>query len=86
MFSYGPRHIAEQKQDDQLKPTYSSSVRIRDVALMTCQKQWTKGRCGERESGISVPAARYDDDDGDDSCLPLNLLIVAVQPYKSGLL
>ena len=24
MFSYGPRHMVEQKQDDQLEPTYSS--------------------------------------------------------------
>ena len=24
MFSYGPPHMAEQKQDDQLEPTYSS--------------------------------------------------------------
>ena len=30
--------MAEQKQDDQLEPTYSSSVRIRDVALRTNQK------------------------------------------------
>ena len=39
MFSNGPRHMIEQKQDDQLKPTYSSSVRIRDVALRTYQKR-----------------------------------------------
>ena len=32
MFSNGPPHMAEQKQGDQLEPTYSSSVRIRDVA------------------------------------------------------
>ena len=25
MYSYGPLHMAEQKQGDQLKPTYSSS-------------------------------------------------------------
>ena len=31
-------HIALKKQD-QLEPTYSSSVRIRDVALKTCQKR-----------------------------------------------
>ena len=43
MFSYGPRHMAEQKQDDQLEPTYSSSVRIRHIALRTCQKRWTIG-------------------------------------------
>ena len=30
MFSNEPPHMAEQKQDDQLEPTYSSSVRIRD--------------------------------------------------------
>ena len=63
MYSYGPPHMAEQKQDDQLEPTYNSSVRIRDVALRTCQKQWTIGRSGERGSGISVLAARHDDDD-----------------------
>ena len=32
-------HMAEQKQGDQLECTYSSSVRIRDVALRTCQKR-----------------------------------------------
>ena len=63
MYSYGPPHMAEQKQDDQLEHTYSSSLRIRDVALQTCQRRWTIGRCGERVSGISVLAARHDDDD-----------------------
>ena len=43
-----------QRQDDQLEHTYSSSVPIRDVALRTCRKQWTIGRDGEKESGISV--------------------------------
>ena len=38
-FSYGPPHMAKQKQDDQLKHTYKSHVRIRDVALKTCQKR-----------------------------------------------
>ena len=55
-----------QKQDDQLEHTYSSYVRIRDVALKTCQKRWTIGRSGERGSGISMLAARHDDDDDDD--------------------
>ena len=32
-------HMAEQKQGNELKPTYSSSVWIRDVALRTCQKR-----------------------------------------------
>ena len=33
--------MAEQNQDDQLERTYSSYVRIRDVALKTCLRQWT---------------------------------------------
>ena len=36
MYSYGPPHMAEQKQDDLLELTYSSYVRIQDVALKTC--------------------------------------------------
>ena len=63
MYSYGPQHMAKQKQDDQLELTYSSYVRIQDVALKTCQKQWMIGRSGERGSGISVLMARHDDDD-----------------------
>ena len=47
----------------QLEHTYSSSVRIRDVAMKTCQRRWTIGRSGERGSEISVLAARHDDDD-----------------------
>ena len=41
----------------------SSYVRIQDVALKTCLRQWTIGRSSERGSGISVPVARHDDDD-----------------------
>ena len=65
MCSYGPPHMAKQKQDDQLEHTYSSYVRIRDVDLKTCQKRWMIGRGDERGSGISVLVARhgYDDDD-----------------------
>ena len=65
MYSYGPPHIARRKQDDQLEHTYSSCVRIRDVALKTCQRRWMIGRSGERGSGISVLAARDDDDEED---------------------
>ena len=43
--------------------TFRSYVRIREVALKTCQRRWTIGRSGERGSGISVLAARHDDDD-----------------------
>ena len=57
-----PPHMAEQKQGDQLEPTYSSSVRTPDVALRTCQKRWTIGSSGERGSGISVLVARHDND------------------------
>ena len=54
--------MAKQKQDDQLEYTYSSSVRIRDVALNTRQSRWTIERSGERGLGISVLSARHDDD------------------------
>ena len=57
-----PPHMAGQKQDDQLEYTFSSYVRIRDVALKTYQRRWTIGRCGQRGSGISVLAAWHDDD------------------------
>ena len=63
MYSYGPPHMAEQKLDGQLEHTYSSYVRIRDVALKTCLRRWTVGRNGDRGSEISVLAARHDDDD-----------------------
>ena len=56
-------HMAVQNQDDQLKPTISSSVRIRDIALKTCQMLWTIGRNTERGSGISMMAARQDDNE-----------------------
>ena len=65
IYIYGPPHMAEKKQDNQLEPTYSSSVRIRDVALMTNQKWWTIGKSGERRSGISMLAAWHNGDDGD---------------------
>ena len=70
-----PPHMAEQKQDDQLEPTYSSSVRIRDVALRTNQKWWTIGMSGERGSGISVLAAQDDNDDDDDISKGLKKLV-----------
>ena len=63
MYSYGPFHIAEQKQGNQLEPTYCSSVRFRSVVLRTCRKRWTIGKGGQRESGISVLMVRQDDDD-----------------------
>ena len=59
----GPLHMDEQRQADQLEPTYSSSVPIRVVALRKCRKQWTIRRSGERGSGMSVLIARDDDDE-----------------------
>ena len=63
MYSYGPPHMAVQKQDDQHEHTFSNYVRIRDVAQKTFQRRWTIGKSGERGSGISVLQARHDDDD-----------------------
>ena len=39
MYSYGPPHMAGQKQDDQLEHTFSSYVRIRNVALKTYERR-----------------------------------------------
>ena len=83
MFSYGPCHMAEQKQDDQLEPTYSSSVRIRDVALRICQKRWTIERSGERGSGIYELAERHDDDDDDET--PLTKLTLSYPVHAESL-
>ena len=58
MYSCGPLHMDEQRQDIQFKLTYSSSVPVHDVALRISRKQWTIGRCGERGSGISMLIAR----------------------------
>ena len=55
----------EQRQDDQLEPTYRSSVQIRDVVPKTCRKKWTIEKGGEKGSGIPVPMVRHDDDDDD---------------------
>ena len=51
----------EQKQDDQLQPTYSSSVPIRDIAWKTCRGRWTMERGSEWGSGRSVLVVRHDD-------------------------
>ena len=63
MYSYEPPQTAEQMQDNQLEHTYSSYVRIRDVALKTCWRWWMIGRSGERGLGIAVQVAQHDDDD-----------------------
>ena len=63
MYSCEPPHMDVQKQDDQHELTYSNYVRTQDVKLKTCRRRWMIGRSGERGSGISVLAARHDDDD-----------------------
>ena len=63
MYSYGPPHMPGQKQDDQHEHTFSSYVRIRDIALKTCQRGWTIGKSGDRGSGIFMLVTRRDDDD-----------------------
>ncbi len=39
MYSYGPPHMAKQKQGDQLELTYSSYVKTQDVTLKTSQRR-----------------------------------------------
>ena len=75
MYSYGPPHIAGQKQDDQLEHTYSSYVRLRNVALKTCQRRWKIGRSGERGPEISVLAAWHDDDVADSVYLEIYIYV-----------
>ena len=58
-YSCGPHHMDEQRQNNQLEPTYNSSVPIRDVALKTSREQWTIETGGERGSGRSVLAAHH---------------------------
>ena len=53
----------EQRQDDQLEPTYNSSMPIQGVALKTYRKRWTIEKGGRKGSGRSVLIARHDDVD-----------------------
>ena len=53
--------MAEQKQGDHFEPTFSSSVRIRSVALRTRRMRFAIGRGGERGSRIFVLMTRQDD-------------------------
>ena len=82
MYSYGPPHMVVQKQDDQLEFTYSNYVRTQDVTLKTCRRRWMIGRSGERGSGISVLAARHDDDDDDLSIYDCSNLSIYLSIYQ----
>ena len=70
----------EQRQDNQLEPTYNSSVPIQDVALKTCRKYWTIEKGGEKGSGMSLLLARYDDDDTLDKVTTLNCCLSNIIP------
>ena len=62
IYSCGPLQMGEQRQDDQLKPIYNSSVPILDIVLKSSREKWTIEKGGKRVSGRSVLAARHDDD------------------------
>ena len=66
MYSCGPPHMDEKRQDVNLGTTYNSSVPIQDVALKIYRKHWTIEKDGERVSGRSGLMAWHDDDDDDD--------------------
>ena len=51
----------KQRQDDQLEPTYNSSVPIQDVALKTYGKQWKIEKGGGRGSRRSVLMVQHYD-------------------------
>ena len=59
MYSYGPSHMAGQKQDNQLELTFSSYVRIWDVALKTCQRRWTMEKWRERVRDICASGTTW---------------------------
>ena len=63
IYSCGPPHMDEQRQDDLVEPIYTTSVPIQDIALKTSREWWTIGRGGESGSGRSVLAAWHHDDD-----------------------
>ena len=56
-------HMDEQRQDDQLEHTYSSSMPIKDIALKTYRERWTIEKDEVGGLGWFTLAARHDDDD-----------------------
>ena len=63
-YTCGP--LDNQKQDNQLEPSYNSSVPIQDVGSKTYRKRGTIEKGSGRGSGRSVLAVWHDDDDDDD--------------------
>ena len=58
-----PLQMDEQKQDNQLEPTYNSSVLIQAVTLKTYWKRWMIEKGNGKGSGRSMLVVRQDDDD-----------------------
>ena len=56
----------EQRQDDQLQPTHSSSMSIRYVNLENLPEAMDDREGWRYGSSISMLMARHDDDDDDD--------------------
>ena len=65
MYSCGPLHMDEQRQDDQLAPIYISSGPMQDIDLKTYRERWTIETGGGRRSGRSMLEMRHDDDNDD---------------------
>ena len=63
-----PLHMDEQRQNDQLEPSYNSSVQIQDVDFKTYRKQWTIEKGGGRGSEA------WHDDNVDYGQAPLSLI------------
>ena len=62
MYSDGPPTYGRAKARRPVQNIHTAAMwGIQDVALKTCLRRWTTGKSGERGSGISVQAARYDD-------------------------
>ena len=51
-YSCGPLHMDKQRQDDQLGPTYNSSVPIQGLDLKTYRKRWMIEKGSRSGSGI----------------------------------
>ena len=59
----------EQRQDDQLEPTYSSSVPIQDLTMKTSRKRWTIETVERERHG--------------DPCLQRNMMMMMMMNVKS---
>ena len=57
IYSCGPLHMDDQKQDDQLESIYNSSVPLQDITLKISRERWKIATGGERGPGRSVLAA-----------------------------